>query len=214
MKMKVKFDYVALDAVHAHLMDEVDKLIAKKPQALTLKYLKAMDKQQIIAALKAAAQSMASSDMAYNTYQKAADAMMDVNHSALKDANLAEMNMDDYWAVIAESDDMEKALKAEAIEDAVSKAMKPYVAAAAQMLLTLTHSKQIVKVMEYVLTESPYKPDEYDYLKEFKFLVVDDSLMDQVVASDPNNDLMMLSAEPFSDYDENGFNADNESIYL
>ena len=212
--MKVKFDYVALDAAYDHFAAELDALIKKKPKALTLQYLKAMNKQQILAAFKAAAQSMSNSDLAYNTYQNAADAMMDVDHANLKAVNLADMDMDDYWSAIAEADDMEKELKEQAIKAATTSAITPYVAASAQMLLLLTISKQIAKTAEYALVESTYKPNEYDYLEQHKYVVVKDSLFDQIVSSDPNNDLMMLSAEPFSDYDENGLNANNESIYL
>ena len=213
-KMNVKFNYVALDAAYDHLMAEIHRLDNNTVKSVPVKYLKAMDKAQLVAALKAAAQSISENKKSFDTYQIAADAMMDVDHSNLKDADLADMDMDDYWSVIAAAADLDKNDKEAAIEAATSEAITPYVVAAAQALLLLVHSKQLVKLKTQELVESKYTADEYVLETHYKYAFTDDSLLAAAIDKDPNNQLMMLSAEPFSDYDENGLNADNESIYL
>ena len=211
MKHNVTFNNELLEAACAEMMTEAKAVLAKKPRALSLQYLTAMSEAQVLAAMKAAVQSISHSDLSYNTYQNAADAMMAVDSSNLKAAELAEMDMNDYWASLADAEandmDVEAAMKASG-----TKAVTPYVTAAAQMLFTLASMKQIARVSEHVLTET--KNNEYAFFKHHKYSIVDDSLLASSVKKDPNNDHMMLSAEPFSDYDENGFNADNESIYL
>ena len=211
MKHNVTFNNELLEAACAEMMTEAKAVLAKKPRVVALQYLTAMSEAQVLAAMKAAVQSISHSDLSYNTYQNAADAMMAVDSSNLKAAELAEMDMDDYWASLVEAEANDLDVKA-VMSASTSKAVTPYVVAAAQMLVTLTSIKQIVKIKEHVLTET--KNNEYAYFKHHKYSLVEDSLLASAVEKDPNNDHMMLSAEPFSDYDENGFNANNESIYL
>ena len=210
----IKFNHNAVVNSAAAIKAHADALIISHGKYKGLRMVSDLTDSQMVVMLKAMITSMNKHCVSYDTYQAGAKALMQAGGPSLHELGYADESLVEYHKTLYEAKVSGASKKAlyELAESIMGKPVLPYTVASLQVIKLLVDMRQVVHLKTGYLKE--IEPGSYVESRHDHYQVAVGSDLESCIAFDPNNHGVLLSASPFSDYDENGVNADGESIYL